>query len=1107
MDIIHFSIRNPVKVTVGVLLTVLFGLLALAAVPIQMTPDVERPIISVRTSWQGRSPEEIETSILFDQEEKLKTIQGLYKMTSSASLGRGWIELEFNVGYDMGRATQEVSNRLNEVRNYPEDVDRPVIRSSSSQTDEAIAYVLIQSQNNDEFDVSTFYDYADRYITSQLERIPGLSQVEIHGARMHEIQVRFDPKALAQSGVTVAEFQNAIRADNINESAGDLSGGRTDYRFRVVGRFESLEPLRNGIVKYVNGVPIYVKDLATIHLVLKKSTFFQQSKGKPSLMMVFRRETGANVLTVINEIKKTLAELNVEGGPFHQYQNDRYQIRPHLAFDDSAYINNAIKLVRENLYSGGVLAVLILLLFLRSTRPTLIIAISIPISTLGTFIVLYVMGRNINVISLAGLTFAIGMVVDNSIVVLENIDRHLHMGKKPWTAAYDGTKEVWGAVLSSTLTTVAVFAPILTVKEEAGQLFYDIGIAISGAILFSLLVSITVIPTAAVFILKDQSKVRYNIVTRAAKSLFGTASLFARMGSGFANFLYDLMAPNSAGVWTRLVFICVITATSLWLCVEMMPPASYLPNGNKNFVFAAVNTPPATSYRQNSLIGELLQDSIKPYWEAKTKEDLKKMPEIIDMRTGKVAKNIPPIAETWTFYGTNGVRMMAVSREPQNVRPLIALLNDAVNKIPGSTGMSAQGSLFGRRSGGNMVQVEVTGNDMVRLRSSTEYLEKRLAGEFSQAGVSSSPSNYDMSGPEYQLVINQARAKELGIALDQIGLTVRAFIDGVYAGDYDFEGDNIDLYVIRDPDVPMSPYQVQDLPIAVRGRDGDMMIPLSEIVHFVQADSSQQIRRYEQQRAIQIQVSPPDDMALEEAQRRVFAVFEQCKNEGGVTPDIRILLAGSADKLTQVRTAMVGQWSGFNMQSLFSLLTSRFFLALLITYLLMAALFENFIYPFVIMFSVPLAMTGGILGLALVHHLDPLQQMDTLAMLGFIILIGIVVNNAILIIHQSLNFMRGFGESEDDIIEKMSYREAIRESVRTRLRPIFMTTLTSLFGMLPLVIFPGEGSELYRGLGAVVLGGLACSTIFTLFLVPMLFSLILDLNTAMTRLRKKDRGQ
>ncbi len=1100
MDIIRFSIQNPTKVAVGVLLTVLFGLLSLNAVPIQMTPDVERPIISVTTSWQGRSPEEVETAILFEQEEKLKSIQGLYKMTSTASLGRGNIELEFNVGFDMGRATQEVSNRLNEVRNYPEDVDRPVIRSSSSQTDEAIAYVLMQSQNNPDYDVAEFYDYADRYIKPQLERIQGLSQIDIYGAREHEIQVRFDPVALAQSGVTIQEFQNAIRADNINESAGDLSGGRTDYRFRVVGRFETLEPLRNGIVKYVNGIPVYVKDVADIHMVLKKSSYFNQSKGRSSMVMVFRREVGANVLTVIGDIKKMLKELEADGGPFHLYKNDRYQIRPRLAFDDSTYINSAIRLVRENLYSGGVLAVLILLLFLRSTRPTLVIAVSIPISVLGTFVVLYVTGRNINVISLAGLTFAIGMVVDNSIVVLENIDRHLHLGKKPLTAAYEGTKEVWGAVLSSTLTTVAVFAPVLTIKEEAGQLFYDIGIAISGAILFSLIVSITVIPMAAVFVLREQSKPRSK-VTQAAKSLFGFASLCNKAGTGFANFLYAIMVPNWAGVWIRLLCVVIITATSIVLCIQLMPPASYLPNGNKNFVVATVNTPPALSYRQNVFLGRQLQDSLKPYWEAQSKQDLEGLPPVIDMRTGKSVSDIPPIADTWTIFTVNGIRVMATSRETQNVRPLIPLLNNAINSIPASTGMSSQSSLFGRRSGGNMVQIEVTGSDMTRLKSSTEYLERRLEEEFSQAGVRTTPSNYNLNGPEFQLVINQPRAKELGIALDQIGTTVRALIDGVYAGDYDFEGENIDLYVIRDPDTPLTPFTVADLPIAVKGNGGsEMMIPLSEIVRFVPADSSQQIRRYEQQRAIQIQVSPPDEMALEEAQRRVYAIFNRCKAEGGVTPDIRIMLAGSADKLTQTRTAMVGQWTGFNAESLYSLLTSRFFLSLLITYLLMAALFEHFVYPLVIMFSVPLAMTGGILGLAFVNWLDPMQQMDTLAMLGFVILIGIVVNNAILIVHQALNFMRGFGESEDDIVEKMPYREAICESVRTRLRPIFMTTLTSLFGMLPLVVFPGEGSELYRGLGAVVLGGLACSTVFTLFLVPMLFSLVLD----MQRLGRSD---
>ncbi|GHT37670.1 multidrug ABC transporter [Planctomycetales bacterium] len=1093
MDIIRFSIKNPVKTAVGVLLTVLFGILALIAVPIQLTPDVERPVISVRTPWQGRSPEEVETSILFEQEEKLKSIQGLYRMNSTASLGRGDIELEFNVGYDMGRATQEVSNHLNEVRNYPEDVDRPIIRTSSSQTDEAIAYIIMQSQNDPNFDVAEFYDYADRYIKPQLERIPGLSEIDIYGSREHEIQVRFNPVALAQNGITIQEFQNAIRADNINDSAGDLSGGRTDYRFRVIGRFDTLEPLRNGIIKYVNGIPVYVKDVADINMVLKKSTYFNQSKGQSSMIFAFKRETGANVLTVIHAIKNILKELDSENGPFAQYKNDRYKIRPRLAYDDSMYIDKAIALVQRNLYEGSILAVLILLLFLRSTRPTLIIALSIPISILGTFIVLYAAGRNINVISMAGLTFAVGMVVDDAIVVLENIDRHLHMGKTPFQASYEGAREVWGAVLSATLTTAAVFAPIFTIQEEAGQLYYDIGIAISAAILFSLLVSITVIPMLAVSALKSADRKR-SAPVRAFKALFGIAPLCRIINDGFANFLYHIMAPNVAGIVIRVIFSVLITAVSLYLCYIWMPPASYLPNGNKNYISSVVNTPPSTSYRQNVYMGRVLQDSLRPYWEAKTKEDLKGLPPVIDIRTGKEIKDIAPIRETWTVFTTSGMRVMAMSQDNQNVRTLVSLLNAKINQLPGVTGMATQNSLFGRRSAGNQLQIEVTGNDMIRLRDSTAYFEKRLIGIFSQAGVRTNPSNYNINGPEFQLVIDQPKAKELGIGLEQIGIMVRSLIDGTYSGDYDYEGDNIDLYVIRDPDIPLTPHNVADLPVAVKGaNNSEMIIPLSEIVKFKRSEASQQIRRYEQQRAIQIQVSPPDEMPLETVQNIVYKAFEECKAEGGITPDIRLVLAGSADKLTQTRQAMLGKWTGFNGESVYSLLTSRFFLALLIVYLLMAALFESFLYPFVIMFSVPLAMTGGILGLAFVNYLDPTQQMDTLAMLGFIILIGIVVRNAILIVHQSLNFMRGYGESEEEVIEKLPYREAICESVRTRMRPIFMTSLAAIFGMLPLVIYPGEGSELYRGLGAVVLGGLSCSTVFTLFLVPMLFSLALDL--------------
>lgn len=1097
MDIIRFSIYNPVKVSVGVLLTILFGFLALTAVPIQMIPDVERPIVTVSTTWTGRSPEEVEQSILFEQEKKLKTIQGLYKMTSFARLGRASISLEFQIGYNIDRAVQDVAALLDEVPDYPDDVLRPVIRASSAEAEEAIVFAIVTTEDPD-YDVAEFYDYADRYVKPVLERTRGLSQVDIYGGREHEVQVRFDPKVLALNGVNADELRRVLQADNVNESAGDLDNGRLDMRFRVLGRFESLEPIRKTIVRYDGNSPLYVEDIAEVSLVLTKMTFFDQSKGKSTMTMAFKRETGANVLSVIARVKEVLKEVQEDGGAVKSYKNDQHKIRIKILYDDSTYIMAAVNLVRENMLSGSILAILVLLLFLRSTRPTFVIALAIPISVIGTFIVMYISGRNMNVISLAGITFAVGMVVDNAIVVLENIDRHLQMGKSPLKAAYDGAKEVWGAILASTLTTVVVFAPVLTIQEEAGQLFYDLALAISAAVMLSLIVAITVIPSASVRLLKSSRKT--NIVQRMLKSLFGIAPICGMITTAYSRLIHFLIRPTVASFCFRMFIVFFMAITSLWLSITLVPPASYLPSGNINRVMGFITIPPSYSLKQNTTIGRRINDILRPYWEAETTEEATAQARkdgIVDMRSGKPLEKVPPIAEMFMVLSPNNVFMVCTSKDPNVIQPLVHVLNHATNSIPGCRGTASQAGLFGRRAGNaNSVQLEVIGTDQERLRDSASYLEQRLIEHFSQASVRSSPSNYDLFGPETQIIINQVRAKELGISVQSIAATARAMLDGIKVGDFNLNGENIDLIIIRNPDLPITASEVEHYPIAVNDAgDRSLIVPLSDLVTFVPADASQQIRRLEQERSIQLTVTPSVEVALESAQTEIFQIIDQCRKEGGITPEVRINLAGNADKLSQTRAAMVGKWTGWNLESFKSVGLSRFFLALLVTYLLMAGLFESYIYPFVIMFTVPLATVGGFAGLAWVHHLDPLQQFDTLSMLGFVILIGIVVNNAILIVHQSLNFMRGFGESEDDIIEPLSIQDAITESVRTRMRPIFMTTVTSVFGMLPLVMSEGAGSELYRSLGAVVLGGLALSTVFTLLLTPLLLSMFMDAKT------------
>jgi len=1098
MNIISFAIENPVKVTVGVILVLLFGVLAVVAIPIQMTPDVDRPLVRVTTVWPGRSPEEVERSILQEQEEQLKTIPGLSKMTSTAEVGVARIEMEFDINVPMDRALQEVSNKLDEVPDYPEDVERPVIKASSSAEESAIAVCLVKAADP-QYDIADFYDYFDRHIKPYLERIPGVSEVDLKGGREHEVHIEVDPYAVAQRGLTWEQIRTALQLDNINESGGDLADGRLDVRYRVIGQYDALERIRKTVINYDNGAPIRIEDVASVRLTLEKNTHFDRAKGHRTMGLLLRRETGANVVEVMREFRKRLAEINAPGGLCAQFKHDRYKIHMHQIYDETEYINDAIGLVTGNLLIGGSLAALMLLLFLRSIRPTMIVAMVIPISVIGTFVVMHLAGRNLNVVSLAGLSFAVGMVVDNAIVVLENIDRHLHMGEPPLTAAYRGTKEVWGAILSSTLTTIAVFAPVLTIHEEAGQLFHDIALAVCAAVAFSLVVSITVIPTAAAGWLKPKKK-KHGAIWKVLHGLFGLARLGDWLTRGYSRLIHMLTFRSVSGVWARVMIIAAILVVSVVGALLMVPPASYLPNGNRNFVLGMMFTPPSYSYEQNVLLGNRIEHQLKPYWEAENSEQATAIKPVFDMKGNRVER-VSAIEEMIVIVSRGRVFMICRSRDKEHPRELIPVLQNMMREHPGCYGFAMQPSIFGRFAGGDSVEVELVGNNMENLRASAEALQQRLFTRFSPFSIRTDPQSFELSGPERQIVIDQIRAKELGLNVQALAVGVRALIDGSVVGDFNFEGDTIDTVLIRDPRITLTPDDLANVPLAVAKKNGGTThLPLADLVQIVRADASKSIKRVEQQRAITFTVNPPDTMALEEAKTEIEQLVAQARLAGQIASDVSVRFSGNADRLTQTQQALLGNWTGWTAESLMSVGFSRFFLALLITYLLMAALFESFVYPLVILFSVPMAMVGGFMGLSLVRAAHPEQQLDTLSMLGFIILIGIVVNNAILLVHQALNFMRGVGEAEGDVRQPLEPRKAIAESVRTRIRPILMTTATSVCGMLPLVVAPGSGSEIYRGLGGVVVGGLSISTVFTLLVVPLMLSLVIDIRTGLARL-------
>lgn len=1099
MDYLRFAIENPVKVSVGVLLLLQAGLISLFTIPVQLVPNVDQPVITVETNWIGIDPEQIERDILEKQEEVLKRVSNLRKMVSVAVRGQGTITLEFNIGTDMTRALQEVSDKLREVPEYPVEVDQPVITVADAASQNAIAWMIITS-NDPSFDVESIRDHIEDRVKPFLERVPGISKVNVYGGRDREVHIQIDPRRLAERGITVEQFRQALQTENINVSAGEVADGRLDVRVRTVGQYDSIEQVMETIVVQTEGGPVRVRDIADVEVTLQKRRSFVRSQGKPAIAMNAIREVGSNVMTTMELLRERLEDVRTQILPYLGPEPDTLSLEQ--VYDETIYIDDARALVINNLWMGGALAVLVLLLFLRSVRPTLIISLAIPISVIGTFVAMRAFGRNLNVVSLAGLAFAVGMVVDNAIVVLENIDRHLGMGKKPRQAAYDAAKEVWGAVLASTLTTLAVFIPVLFMEEEAGQLFRDIALAICAAVGLSLIVSVTVIPSAAARFAKPHVEPT-SVLMRTMRSLGGTVGIFDHLRSGWANMIYWLTQPNFMGTMARVGIVAAFTIASVVGAYWLTPPTSYLPNGNRNLVFGIMQTPPAYNpfHIETNIAENAVERAIRPYWEADPNDpqQVAALPPVVDPRDPNTVLPTPLIENYFFVTFNNTIFMGGSSRDRQIVAPLAVLLNNAMSSYPGSFGFAFQPSIFGTNMGGsNAIEVDVISDNPEALRTSAEALFGVLMQEYGL--VRPDPSNFNLPNPELRVVPRRHVATDLNLTTATLGRYVQMLVDGTYVGDYRIGGRSIDMLLVRAPHVPLTTDTLEKMPIAFVDRMGQAgTVPLGAVAEVVPSRSPEQIRRIEERRAVTLTVQPPDAVPLETAVERITQVVEELRQAGAISPEVDVQFAGTVDKLAQVRSALLGEWTGFNLETFKALIMSRMFLALLVTFLLMAALFESYLYPFVIMFSVPLAMIGGFMGLAALHHYVPTQQLDVVTMLGFVILIGVVVNNAILIVHQSLNFMRGVGDAGEKLDKVLPPREAIRESVRTRIRPIFMTTLTSLFGMLPLVIMPGAGSELYRGLGSVVLGGLLVSTLFTLIVVPLLLSLVIDLKTALAR--------
>ncbi len=1025
MKLIEACIKYPVTVLVGVVLAILFGAISLSRLPWQMVPTIDRPEISVETDYQGAAPLEVEQEITDRIEEKLNSVENLTEMTSSSFEGNSRIVLEFDWGINKDVARLDVSEKLGLVKDLPLDADESIIRAVNTDEETPIAWVIIKTNRP----INEVWEEAEDVIRPRLERVPGVATVWMFGGEDREVHVILDPEAMSARQISIAQVRDAVLGENRNVKGGRIEEGKRRYVVRTLGQFTDIRQIPNVIIRQDARGSVYLRDIARVEFGYEEKERVVRVWGRPTIGFGVLRRTGANTLEVMEGVKKEF-----------QYLNNLYQgkdIELIQVYDETDYIYESVGLVTSNLLYGALLAVAVLILFLRSPSSIFIIGFAIPISLVATFVVLDALGRSLNIVMLAGLAFASGMVVDNSIVILENIYRHRQMGKGKVQAAFDAAVEVWGAVLASTLTTMFVFIPILFVKEEAGQLFRDIAIAISTAVGLSLVISLTVVPmlSARLLTLVQQAgnphrrRAFWRFLDRLGLDQFGTA--FTHLTVGTLDWL-------RRGVRRRIVAALVIIAGSVTLSYLFMPPIDYLPQGNRNLIFVLIRTTPGLNIAQReALLKEFEQRFALP--------EIHRMFAVARVENTLMGAIIKP-----EYHTLPGMRRVIGEMRRRSVG------------VPGTEGVFiTQSPLFRRRGafiGGTNLEVQVKGDNLEQIYAISELLREKLGPMPETNFVNTS---FEAGNPELQVRIDRAKAAQLGLSAREIGYVIETMVHGTEAGRFREGGKELDI-ILKGSIVDLQ--RTQDLDKIVFFTPAGRLVKLSDIATVQFETGPTKVEHVDRDRAITLTVNVQGDVPLEQAITLVEKVVGPVRSALplGYTIDV----AGQAKDLSIA-------WNSIKLS---------FLLALVVIYLLMCSLFESWSYPLIIMFSVPLAATGGVLAVRLANFFEPAIKMDVITMLGFVILAGIVVNNAILIVHQALNNMREGWQSQ----------EAILESVRTRIRPIFMTTATTVFGMLPLVFARGSGSELYRGLGAAVLGGLVVSSLFTLILIPTLFSLWMD---------------
>lgn len=1030
MKLFEFAVKRPVAVTMIFLLMVLLGSVSLSKLGLDLFPELDLPMLVIQTSYTGAGPAEVESQVTRTLEGAVGTVNGIKNITSYSSRGSSMIIAEFAWGTDLNLATNQIRDRMDIYSAMlPSDVSKPMIIKM-----DPTMMPIIQILLSGDVDLVELTKVAEDIVSPALERVNGVASVSIDGGVTEEIRITANPQRLQAYGVGFDQIINQVMMENRNVTGGTIEEGLREHTVRITGEFTSVEDIQELMLTGTQGAVVRLGDLAKVEKTLKDRESYVIAEGKPGINLVLMQQSDANLVQVSDAVQKAMQ--NIE-----RQLPSGYELS--IIYDQADYIRMSIDNVVDSAILGAFYAVLILFVFLRNFRSTLIIAVSIPVSIIATFAIMYFTDVSLNLVSLGGLALGLGMIVDNSIVILENTDRFRQLGYNAVDSAINGAKEISGAIIASTLTTIVVFFPIIFVEGMASQIFWPMALTISCALLASLIVSLILVPMLSARIVKMTDPNKENFFSSFSNMV---GNLLNKISNGYRIILKKTLRHHGK--------VIVVTTILFIFSLSLLPKVGmeFLPAQDTGEYTVNVTLPNGVALRETMRAAQQVEKILMTIPEN----------ERLNYTVGGSGMDFfgSGQSNTASFSG----KLVSMDNRSRSIDEVLDEIREKLKVLPGiEYQVNSSGAIV---LGGTAISINIKGDNLQQL----DYVADAVLAQVEKIeGTREVHKSTEEGSPELNLVVDRQKAAQYGLSSAVVANAVSSAVRGTTISQYRSEGQEIDIRVILDDQYREN---LNDLAGLVISAPTGALVPLADVAQF------------------KIDVSPSTIVRQNQSRQVSITAEVTGRDVAGVTSDIQKTL----DNMTLPSNVFVEiGGSSEEMYEAFGDLSIALILAILLVYIVMAFQFEQLLYPFVIMFSIPPAAIGVIFSLLLTGH-----TVSVPAFIGIIMLVGIVVNNAIVLVDYINTLRRDYG---------FECREAIIQACPTRLRPILMTTLTTVLGMLPVAIGGGEGSELTAPMAVALVGGLSFSTMITLVLIPSMYLFMEDLMAFIRRPFNKKKSE